>query len=125
MAHADALNGKIILDATNNVGAEEMCVAPSLTQRASQAQVYRAFNTLGWENFAEPVIGGVQADLFFCGSDDASSRRAVEQLITDVGLRPVYVGGLDQVAVVDNLTRLWFALSRKMGRHLAFRMLTP
>src|SRR5574337_1919270 len=94
MAHADALHGKIILDATNNVGAAEMSVASILTQQASQAQVYRAFNTLGWENFAEPVIGGVQADLFFCGSDDASARRTVEQLITDAGLRPVYVGGL-------------------------------
>ncbi len=125
MAHASALNRKIILDATNNVRAAEMSAVPILTTRTPQAQVMRAFNTLGWENFAQPVMSGLQADLFYCGLDDATARRAAEQLITDIGLRPVYVGGLDQVAVLDNLTRLWFVLSQKMGRHLAFKLLVP
>ncbi len=124
-AHASTLNRKIILDATNNVGAAEMSAVPILTTRTPQAQVMRAFNTLGWENFAQPVMSGLQADLFYCGPDDATARRAAEQLIADVGLRPVYVGGLEQVAVLDNLTRLWFVLSQKMGRHLAFKLLVP
>jgi predicted dinucleotide-binding enzyme len=50
----------------------------------------------------------------------------VESLIADVGLRPIYIGDLEQVAVVDNLTRLWFALAfgQGYGRRLAFKMLT-
>ena len=37
------------------------------------------------------------------------------------------IGGLDQLQVIDNLTRLWFALARgrNMGRRLAFKVLTP
>jgi predicted dinucleotide-binding enzyme len=123
-AHAAALDGKIVIDATNNVGAAEMSGIPLLAGRAPQAALFRAFSTLGWENFAEPQIGGVQVDLFYCGPEGAA-RQKVEQLIADIGLRPIYVGGLDQLAVVDNLTRLWFALAygRQMGRRLAFRLL--
>jgi hypothetical protein len=35
----------------------------------------------------------------------------------------VRVGNLDQVEDVDSVTRLWFALSRTRGRHLAFKVL--
>jgi predicted dinucleotide-binding enzyme len=125
--HAGALNGKIVIDATNKVGVSEMSAVPAITVRAPEARVYRAFNTLGWENFAEPEIGGVQADLFYCGHDDSAARPKVEKLIQDTGLRPVYAGGLDQLPVIDHLTRLWFALAhgQQLGRHLAFKMLTP
>ncbi len=124
-AHAAALNGKVIIDASNNVGTADMSAVGVLTAQAPRARVFRAFNTLGWENFADPVIGGVQADLFYCGHDDPSARRLVEGLITDVGLRPIYVGGLEQVAALDGMTRLWFALAlgQGRGRHLAFKLL--
>jgi predicted dinucleotide-binding enzyme len=126
IAQADVLDGKVVIDATNKVGAAEMSSIPLLAEQAPQARLFRAFNSLGWENFAEPQIGGTQVDLFFCGPDGIY-REHVERLIADVGLRPIYVGGLDQLAVVDNLARLWFALAfgRQMGRHLAFRLLIP
>ncbi len=118
------LDRRIIIDATNNVGHPEMNNLGTLNEYAPNATFYRAFNSLGWENFAEPMIGGTQVDLFFCG-DDGADRPTVEQLIIDIGLRPVYVGGRDQTPVLDNLTRLWFALAlvQGRGRHLAFKML--
>ena len=72
-----------------------------------------------------PRLGGSQIDLFFC-RDDGDSRQTVESLIADVGLRPIHIGDLDQVAVVDNLTKLWFALAfgQGYGRRLAFKILT-
>ncbi len=112
----------LIVDATNNLAGGPMNAVSSIAAVFPDAHVYRAFNTLGWENLAEPTFGGVQADLFYCGPDgDAGSR--VESLIADVGLRPVRVGDLDQVDVVDSVTRLWFALSRTRGRHVAFKLL--
>src|SRR5919199_999991 len=71
--------------------------------------------------FADPSIGGEVADLFWCGPDDAG----VEQLIADVGLRPVRVGGIDAIDVVDGACRLWLTLVFRQGhpRRLAFRML--
>jgi len=125
--HAAALDGKIVIDATNRLGAPEMSGVPTFVELTPAAKVFRAFNTMGWENLAEPGFGGVSADLFYCGSDDRRARDTVERLIADVGLRPVRVGGLDKVGVVDGVLRLWFALAveQKMGRHLAFKLLTP
>src|SRR5947209_6158615 len=70
-------------------------------------QVYRAFNTYGYENFANPEFSGIQADLFFCGTE-GDARRVVEQLIAAVGLRPVYLGGVEQVGMVDGIAGIWF-----------------
>jgi hypothetical protein len=118
------LDGKIIIDATNNVGQPVMNSLATVRAHAPGARLFRAFSNLGWENFAEPVFDGVQADLFYCG-DSGQARTTVEALIADVGLRPVYVGDLDQVPVIDSLTRLWFALALQQGygRHMAFKML--
>ncbi len=125
--HAATLDGRIVIDATNKIGAPEMSSVPTFAELTPAAKVFRAFNTMGWENLAEPGFGGVSADLFYCGSDDPRARDIVERLIADVGLRPVHVGGLDQVDVVDGVLRLWIALAveQKLGRHLAFKLLTP
>lgn len=123
--HGRDLNGKIVIDATNNVVAEDMSAVEEILSAAPQARVFRAFNCLGWENFANPVFGSERADLFYCGVDDEDARRKVEHLVSDTGLRPILVGELDQTRVIDGVTRLWFALTsgRGMGRHLAFRVL--
>jgi hypothetical protein len=87
-----ALNGKVVIDAANNIGAPVANSVAIIQSAANEASVYRAFNIYGWENFAEPEVGGVRADLFYAGTD-GRSRQAAEQLIIDVGLNPVWVGG--------------------------------
>ena len=123
--YADQLDGKIIIDTANKMGASTHNSFAALQQHTPHSSIYRAFNTLGWENFANPVFDGTPADLFFCGTD-GESRATVEQLISDIGLQPVYLGGIQQAGVVDSLLGLWFALAvgRGKGRHLAFKMLT-
>ena len=122
--HGQKLAGKILIDATNNMRAAEMNSLAVLAENAPGAYLVRAFNTLGWENFAEPEIAGTQIDLFFCGTPSARSK--AEQLISDVGLRPVYIGDIDTVATLDSLTRLWFALAMPQGygRRTAFIMIS-
>jgi predicted dinucleotide-binding enzyme len=122
--YAAQLDGRIIIDATNKMGALAMHSFGSLQQYAPAARIYRAFNTYGYENFANPEFDGVQADLFFCGTP-GDSRAVVEQLIAAVGLRPVYLGGVEQVGMVDGITGVWFALAmgQSKGRHLAFKVL--
>jgi 8-hydroxy-5-deazaflavin:NADPH oxidoreductase len=120
-----ALEGTIVIDATNSMGRGAMHRMSLFEERVPGAHVFRAFNTLGWENFADPVIDGERADLFYAGpaTDD---RASVERLIADVGLRPVYVGeGVAGADVLDGLTRLWFtlALQQGHGRRIAFRTL--
>ncbi|MGH2501662.1 MAG: NADPH-dependent F420 reductase [Ktedonobacterales bacterium] len=136
--HAGQLDGKIIVDASNRMDGGPMNSVAALSVAAPTAHVYRAFNSLGWENFADPLFNGVQADLFYAGPEDSSAgdsegdpeggaRATVERLIADVGLHPVYVGGSEQVGVVDGVASLWFALAlgQRQGRRLAFKTLTP
>lgn len=121
--HADALAGKIIIDTTNDFSRPMMNSLDVLADEAPQARFVRAFSTLGWENFAEPEIGGTQIDLFF--SSDASVRPVAKELIAAVGLNPVYIGDLGTAPVLDGLTRTWAALTFGQGydRRTAFKML--
>jgi hypothetical protein len=118
-AHGDALAGKLVIDATNQMGAE---VANARVSLPSTVRYARAFNTLGGENMADPVVGGEQADMFF--SAPSGDRDAVEAVISGVGLRPVYVGE-DEEQIIDALFQLWIALALRQGRgrRLALRLL--
>jgi predicted dinucleotide-binding enzyme len=120
--HAAALTGKLIIDATNRIGAPVANAAEQIAAAVPDARYARAFNTLGWENFADPVFDGVPADLFFsCAPDD---RPLVEELIGAVGLQPAYLGEGKQ-DVVDGVLPLWFALvqANDGNRRVAFRVL--
>jgi hypothetical protein len=118
-----ALAGKIVIDATNNPRNPVMNNLDALQATAPDALLVRAFSTLGWENFAEPYLGGQQIDLFYAGHP--SARPVAEQLINDIGLRPVWLGGLEAIPTIDGLTRAWFALAfgQGKGRRIAFKLL--
>jgi predicted dinucleotide-binding enzyme len=119
--HAAALDGALVIDATNNIGAASANASEAIRQAAPGARYARAFNTLGWENFAEPTFYGVAADSFYSAAE--ADRDAVETLISDVGLRPAYLGA-DKQDLVDSLLPVWFTLSQLRGtRHLALRIL--
>jgi predicted dinucleotide-binding enzyme len=123
--YASALDGTIVLDTANNLGGGPANSLAAFQAHTPHARVYRAFNTLGWETFAEPTFDGVRADLFYCGPN-GEAQAVVERLISDVGLRPVRVGDTDETAVVDAIATLWFALAlrQRHGRHLAFKLLS-
>src|SRR5690349_11623247 len=116
------LAGKVVVDATNDMQGSGKLHA--LDELADGAHPVRAFNTLGWESFANPVVGGVTADLLYA-AEEGIARDTAERLIRDVGLEPVWVGGVAAFDIVDSVTRLWFTLAfeRKLGRRLAFKVL--
>lgn len=137
-AHAHLLDHKIIIDATNQItkgktvatkqwqGRGALNSLSTLQAHAPQAQVYRAFNSYAWEAFADPIYQGIQADLFYCGPD-TDALTLVEQLIAEIGLRPVRLGDLDQIEVVDEVLQLWATLALFQGKgrnNVAFKMLT-
>ncbi len=120
--HGAALNGKIVIDAANNPRSPVWNNFDKF-QNVAGISLVRAFSTLGWENFANPEMHGTTIDLFYCGA--ASARETMDTLISQIGLRPVYVGDADAVTVVDGLTRLWFALAfnQGKGRRISFKLL--
>jgi 8-hydroxy-5-deazaflavin:NADPH oxidoreductase len=118
-ANAAALDGKVVIDATNRVGQPEVNNHAAIKSAAPGAHYARAFNTLGWENFAEPPPG---ANLFFAA--DQGARSVTEELIGAVGLEPAFVGDASAAGTVDGVALLWFALVQQSGgnRKLAFRV---
>jgi hypothetical protein len=122
--NAASMAGKIILDATNNFGGLIINNIGTLQASAPTARLYRAFNSLGWEVFANPQIDGVIADMFYCGPD-GPSRQQVEALIAEIGVHPIYIGDNDRVQIVDNLGALWVTLVFRLGyeRQLALKII--
>ncbi|MFE3190034.1 NADPH-dependent F420 reductase [Nocardia sp. NPDC059240] len=121
--HGEALAGKLILDATNNVMGSPANASESFAEHAPKCRYVRAFNTLGTEVLTDPIFDGEPADMYFsCAQAD---RPAVDELITAVGLRPVYVGE-QSYDLVDGVMRLWLTLAMREGhgRNMAFRMVT-
>jgi 8-hydroxy-5-deazaflavin:NADPH oxidoreductase len=114
-----ALNGKVIVDAANRMGAEEYNSYAAIKAAAPEARYVRAFNSLGWENFADPPEG---AALFYAGDDE--TKALTEELITATGLVPAYLGDAEARKIVDGILPLWFALVTQQGgsRKLAFRI---
>jgi 8-hydroxy-5-deazaflavin:NADPH oxidoreductase len=108
--HGAALAGKVVVDATNRMGGQVVNNRAEIAQAAPDAHYVRAFNTLGWENFAEPLA---DADLFFAA--DSEARATAETLIEAIGLRPQYLGDGDAAATVDSVLPLWFALTKQRG----------
>jgi 8-hydroxy-5-deazaflavin:NADPH oxidoreductase len=105
-----ALAGKIVVDAVNRMGAPELDSRALIEAAAPSARYVRAFNSLGWENFADPLPGSA---LFFAA--DPEARATAEELIGDVGLEPAFVGDATAAATVDGLLPLWFALVKQNG----------
>jgi len=118
--HSAALAAKTVIDAVNRIGAPEFDSRAIIAQAAPQARYVRAFNSLGWENFANPMPG---TNMFFAADPDA--RATAEELITAVGLEPVFVGDATATATVDALLPLWFALVQQNGgnRRVALRVI--
>ncbi|HXW43512.1 MAG TPA: NAD(P)-binding domain-containing protein [Streptosporangiaceae bacterium] len=119
-ANGAALAGTVVIDAANRMREPSANSREIIAAAAPGAHYVRAFNTLGWENFADPPAG---ADLFFAA--DPQARRAAEELITATGLEPAFVGDASAADIVDGALRLWFALVQQSGgnRRLAFRVL--
>lgn len=121
--HGDALNGRLVIDAANNIAGPVTHHAKAVATHAPGARYARAFNTLGGENFADPDFDGTPGDLFY--SAHPQDRATLERHIAAVGLRPMYLGD-NQHDTVDGVLRLWLALAigQHHGRHLAFHTLT-
>lgn len=127
------LKGKTLIDCTNPLslagdGSLSLSLgsttsgAEEVERLAPGAHVVKAFNTYGWENFADssyPNSAGLKPVMFFCGDDDAAKGR-VSQLAADLGFEPVDTGGLGMARSLEPLALLWIRLSIRDGRNANF-----
>ncbi len=127
------LTGKVLIDCTNPLslngdGSLSLSLGSStsgaeeIARLAVGARVAKAFNTYGFENFADsnyPGYGELKPVMFYC-SDDDEAKVIVDKLAKDLGFDPVDTGGLGMARSLEPLALLWIRLSVRRDRNPNF-----
>jgi len=118
----DAVNGRIVVDATNRMsfGANGPDIdtttsnAEELAALLPGASVVKAFNTVFASHQSDPIAEGVQLDGYVAG-DDADAKAKVLDLVASIGLDPVDVGPLARARQLEGLAFLNITLNIAHG----------
>lgn len=117
------LEGKVLVDCTNPVGAglthglkSERSGSEMVQGLAPGARVVKAFTIYGFENFENSAYPGygVKPVMMFCGAD-AEAKKVVAGLIEQLGWEPLDVGGLEQALHLEHMTLMWIRMVRMGG----------
>ncbi|MFN8120868.1 MAG: NADPH-dependent F420 reductase [Thermoleophilia bacterium] len=120
---ADALAGRVLVDATNPVGpglvhglGSTRSGAELVAGLAPGARVVKAFSVYGAENLARaPHPGAPARPVMPIAGDDAPAKDAVAGLARAMGWRPLDTGPLAQALHLEHLTLLWVRMVRAGG----------
>jgi predicted dinucleotide-binding enzyme len=138
LSSCGSLQDKVLVDCTNPLKftpADGLELALGYNQSGGEivaqwapgARVVKAFNTYGYENFADadyPNAAGLKPIMFLAG-DEARAKEIVARLAADIGFRPVDAGGLKIARLLEPTGMLWIhlALAQKMGMGFTWAML--
>lgn len=120
-AHRLLLGGKVVVDATNNVGNPDKGMA-YLSKQYSTINWIKAFNSLGFNIMEDAQFGDLSADGYIAGEDQEALRR-VSQLTKELGLEPIVFSSISFATNLEALAWMWITLSREKGRDIAFKLL--
>jgi predicted dinucleotide-binding enzyme len=111
----DELAGKVVVDVSNRPTPDPSgpgtSAAEELQARIPDASVVKAFNTAFATRQADPVVGGVAADGYVAGDDDAA-KQAVLDIVESIGFRPVDAGSLAAARTLEGMA--WLNINRNM-----------
>ena len=117
-----ALDGKVLIDATNPLKADYSGLATEGTSGAEEiqaqapgARVVKAFNTALAAQQTDPkVAGGLRADGYVAG-DDEEAKATVLGLVEAIGFNPVDAGGLAMARYLEGMAWLNISMQMKNG----------
>ncbi|MGE0315986.1 MAG: NADPH-dependent F420 reductase [Lautropia sp.] len=124
------LPGKVLIDATNPVGADlKLAIGfddsggEQVARWAPDARVVKAFNSTGFNIMDDPVVGGRHAVMFVAG-DDPSAKSVVLDLASLIGFEAVDAGPLASARMLEPLAQLWIHCAYRQGltRDYAFAL---
>ncbi len=121
VAELPSLAGRIVIDAMNRFDSEVggHSTTQDLAALLPGAKLAKAFNTIGFENYATAAERTVPAAMFVAG-DDEDAKRVAMALASEIGFRPEDAGGLANAKVLEELVKVWLALVQVHGRTVAF-----
>lgn len=127
----DQLTDKIVIDVTNPINAdwspkllgEQNSAGEEVAQLLPQSHVVKAFNTVFADVMEAEKITSVSEGMagFYCGNHSPANQ-TVEKLISDIGLRPVAVGNIENARYLEAMAHLNIRLAVGMqgGTQAAF-----
>jgi NADPH-dependent F420 reductase len=114
-----ALDGKILVDATNPIkpdysglATEGTSGAEEIQARVPGARVVKAFNTQFAARQADPTVSGLRVDGFVAG-DDEEAQAAVLGLVEAIGFNPIDAGGLAMARYLESMAWLNISLQTR------------
>ncbi len=117
-AGAAALDGKVVIDATNPIGGAPQngvlkfftSLDDSLMERLQrhypQVRFVKAFNSVGNGGMVNPDFGGVRPSMFICGND-AAAKTTVTRILDQFGWETEDMGGVEAARAIEPLCMLW------------------
>ena len=120
------LDGKTVIDATNNFGAdppEGFTSNAEFVKSRTNGPTAKSFNT----NFAAlyDQLDDTRATPSNLWTGDDEAREVVEQLNRDAGYEPVYAGGLENATMQEQFLALVMAVNQGGLGRFVYRMATP
>ena len=116
-----ALDGKIVVDATNPIKADGSGLATEGTSGAEEiqakapgARVVKAFNTQFAARQADPTVSGLRLDGYVAG-DDEEAKATVLGLVEAIGFNPIDAGGLAMARYLEGMAWLNITLQMRNG----------
>lgn len=119
LAGADALAGKVVMDATNPIAASPpvhgvlrffTTLDESLMERLQRAypaaRFVKAFNSVGNARMVNPTFAGGRPTMFICGNDDAA-RALVAGVCDQFGWDVADYGKAEAARAIEPLCMLW------------------
>ena len=119
----EAFAGKVVIDVTNPLvfgeggpalESTEVSGGEALQLRLPDAQVVKAFNTVGNTLMVDPQLPGGPPVMFIAGDDEDAVAR-VGAILDAFGWRWLNVGGIERSRELESLCILWVAIGSRSG----------
>jgi 8-hydroxy-5-deazaflavin:NADPH oxidoreductase len=116
------LDGRIVIDAMNRFdGDPTRSTIHDLADRLPGAKLAKAFNTIGYENLSTANQRETPAVMFVAG-DDEEAKRVASLLASEIGFIPEDAGGLANAKPLEDMVKVWLALTQVHGRGVGFAL---
>jgi len=120
VAAIGGLDSIVVIDAMNRFsGDPTRSTAQDLADLLPHARIVKAFNTTGYENMTTAAQRRQPAAMFVAADDGGAKAMAME-LAREIGFLPYDVGGLANAKPLEDMIRVWSAITGKATRHVAF-----
>ena len=115
-----SLEGRTVIDAMNRLaGTWTRSSSEDLADLLPGARVVKAFNTTGYENMTTAGDRDQAAAMFVAG-DDAAAKTVAIDLATQIGFEAYDAGPLENARILEQMVKVWLAMTREHGRRIAF-----